>query len=154
MPGADLDFRLAVVDASVVVRWLVPEHGAMEALALLARPIDWIAPRLLLTEVASALRRKVESAEVSKELALQGLDFILGAMGRGALRLHRDEAVIRAALDLAFVHRHKVPDCLYLALAEHAGAAIVTADRRLNDIAQTRKLRALLLPSAEPEVGR
>lgn len=154
MPGADLDFRLAVVDASVVVRWLVPEHGAMEALALLARPIDWIAPRLMLTEVASALRRKVESAEVSKELALQGLDFVFGAMGRGALRLHRDEAVIRAALNLAFAYRHKVADCLYLALAEHAGAAIVTADRRLNDIAQTHNLRALLVPSAEPDAGR
>jgi predicted nucleic acid-binding protein len=150
MPGADIDFRLAVVDASVVVRWLVPEEGAVEAVALLAQPIDWIAPRLLLTEVASALRRKVESKELSKELALQGLDFVFGAMGRGALRLHRDEAVIRAALNMAFAYRHKVADCLYLALADHADAAIVTADRRLNDVAIAHRLRTLLLPSAEP----
>jgi hypothetical protein len=40
MPGADVDFRSAVVDASVVVRWIVPETGASEALELLARSID------------------------------------------------------------------------------------------------------------------
>jgi len=154
MPGADPEVRVAVVDASAVVRWIVPERGAIEALALLARPIDWIAPRLMLTEVAAALRRKVESAELSKELALQGLDFVFGVMGRGALRLHRDETVIRAALNLAFTYRHKVADCLYVALAEHVGAAIVTADRRLSDIAEAHQLRTILLPSAEPGTGR
>jgi predicted nucleic acid-binding protein len=148
MPGADPEFDLAVVDASVVVRWIVPEQGAPEALALLARPIDWIAPRLMLTEVASALRRKVEGGELSNELAAQGLDFIAGAISRGALRLHRDEAVIRSALTLAFAHRHKVADCLYLALAEHTGAATVTADRRLSELARLRRVTTLLLPSA------
>ncbi len=148
MPGAEVTFDLAVVDASVAVRWIVPERGATEALALLARPIDWIAPRLMLSEVASALRRKVEASELSQELATQGLDFILTAMGRGALRLHRDETVIRSALTMAFAHRHKVPDCVYLALAEQAGAAVVTADRRLSGLAELRNLPTLLLPSA------
>jgi predicted nucleic acid-binding protein len=150
MHGAD-DLRLAVVDASVVVRWLVPETGALEALALLARPIDWIAPRLMLTEVASTLRRKVESGELSRELAMQGLDFVLGAMARGALRLHRDETMLRAALNLAFAYRHKLPDCLYLALAEQAGAAIVTADRALERIARRHQVHTVLLPSGQPD---
>ena len=148
MPGAEPAFDLAVVDASVAVRWIVPERGAAEALALLSRPIDWIAPRLMLTEVASTLRRKVEAGELSQELARQGLDFILGAMGRGALRLHLDETVIRPALNIACAHGHKVADCVYLALAEQAGAAIVTADRRLSGLAELRNLQALLLPSA------
>jgi predicted nucleic acid-binding protein len=147
MPGAEPEIDLAVVDASVVVRWIVPEQGAIEALALLARPIDWIAPRFMLTEVASALRRKVEGGELTTELAAQGLDFVFGTISRGALRLHRDEVVIRSALTLAFAHRHKVPDCLYVALAEHTGAATVTADRRLSELARSRSLRTLLLPS-------
>ena len=58
MPGDDVDFRSAVIDASVIVRWIVPEKGAAQALALLARSIDWIAPRLMLSEVAGALRAK------------------------------------------------------------------------------------------------
>jgi predicted nucleic acid-binding protein len=148
MPGAEPGFDIAVVDASVAVRWIVPELGATEALALLSRPIDWIAPRLMLTEIASALRRKVGAGELKEDLATQGLDFILGAMGRGALRLYRDETVIRSALTMALAHRHKVADCVYLALAEQAGAAIVTADRRLRELADSRKLRTVLLPSA------
>jgi predicted nucleic acid-binding protein len=148
MPGADPGFGLAVLDASVAVRWIVPELGATEALALLSQPIDWIAPRLMLTEITSALRRKVGAGELNEELATQGLNFILAATGRGALRLYRDETVIRSALTMALAHRHKVADCVYLALAEQVGAAIVTADRRLSSLAESRKLQTVLLPSA------
>jgi predicted nucleic acid-binding protein len=148
MPGAEVDLRSAVVDASVVVRWIVPEKGAAEALALLARSIDWIAPRLMLSEVAGALRRKVAAGELTEALAAQGLDFVLGIVARGALRLHRDETVIRSALALSIAHQHKVPDCLYLALAEETGAGLATADLRLTEIARTRQVLTLLVPSA------
>jgi predicted nucleic acid-binding protein len=147
MPGAEVDFRSAVVDASVVVRWIVPEQGACEALALLARSIDWMAPRLMLSEVAGALRRKVMAGELTAGLAAQGLDFVLGIVARGALRLHRDETVIRSALALSIAHQHKVPDCLYLALAEDTGAGLATADLRLSEIARTRQVRTVLVPS-------
>ena len=148
MPGADFDVPLAVVDASVVVRWIVPERGASEALILLGRSIDWIAPRLMLSEVASALRRKVLQGEISIEFAEQGMDFVTGIMNRGALRLHRDEAIIRSALTLALAMQHKVPDCLYLALAEHTGAGLATADRRLSELAGSRYIPCALLSSA------
>ena len=148
MPGADVDLRAAVVDASVVVRWIVPEKGADEALALLARSIDWIAPHLMLSEVAGALRRKVTAGELTGALAAEGLDFVLGIVARGALRLHRDETVIRSALALSIAHQHKVPDCLYLALAEDTGAGLATADLRLGEIARTRQVLTLLVPSA------
>lgn len=36
MPGADFNLGLAVADASVVVRWVMPERGAAEALEGLA----------------------------------------------------------------------------------------------------------------------
>ena len=148
MPGAEADLRSAVVDASVVVRWIVPEKGAAEALALLARSIDWIAPRLMLSEVAAALRRKVAAGELTSALAAQGLDFVLGIVARGALRLHRDETVIRSAFALAIAHQHKVPDCLYLALAEETGAGLATADLRLSAIARSRQVLTVLVPSA------
>jgi predicted nucleic acid-binding protein len=148
MPGVEFDVPLAVVDASVVVRWIVPERGAAEALLLLGRSIDWIAPRLMLSEVASALRRKVLEREIGVELAEQGIDFVRGIMNRGALRLHRDEAIIRSALTLALAMQHKVPDCLYLTLAEHTGAGLATADRRLSELAQSRHVPCALLPSA------
>jgi predicted nucleic acid-binding protein len=148
MPGAEIDLQFAVIDASVVVRWVVPERGADEALKLLSQSIDWIAPRLMLSEVAGALRRKVTAGELTAGLAAQGLDFVLGVVARGALRLHRDETVIRSALALSISHQHKVADCLYLALAEDTGAGLATADLRLSALAHTRQVPTVLISSA------
>lgn len=148
MPGAEIDLGVAVVDATVVVRWVVPERGADQALELLSRSIDWIAPRLMLSEVAGALRRKVTAGELTAALAAQGLDFVLDIVARGALRLQRDETVIRSALALSIAHQHKVPDCLYLALAEETGAALVTADLRLRTLARGRQVPTVLISSA------
>jgi predicted nucleic acid-binding protein len=90
----------------------------------------------------------VAAGELTEALAAQGLDFVLGIVARGALRLHRDETVIRSALALSIAHQHKVPDCLYLALAEETGAGLATADLRLTEIARTRQVLTLLVPSA------
>ena len=67
MPGSDGPPRRTVLDASVAVRWIVTEPGTEHATALLRQPIQWLAPRLMLTEVASALRRKVVAGELSTE---------------------------------------------------------------------------------------
>jgi predicted nucleic acid-binding protein len=49
---------------------------------------------------------------------------------------------------LALTLRHKVPDCMYLALAERHGAGLCTADRRLAALAEGRGVATFLLPSA------
>ena len=103
--------------------WYAGSSGAgrREALALLARSIDWLAPRLMLSEVAGALRRKVTAGELTAGLPRKASISSSASSARGALRLHRDETVIRAALALSIAHQHKVPDCLYLAFAEDKG---------------------------------
>jgi predicted nucleic acid-binding protein/plasmid stability protein len=95
-----------------------------------------------------ALRRKVAAGELTGELAVQGPDFVLAIVAREALRLHPDEAVIPPALALSIVHQQTVPDCLYLALAEETGTGLATADLRLGEIARTRQVLTLLVPSA------
>ena len=52
------------------------------------------------------------------------------------------------ALLLALTLGHRVPDCLYLAVAEREGAALVTADRRLDELARRRGVASELVPSA------
>lgn len=139
---------LAVLDASVAVRWVVPEVGSDEAAELLLRPIAWIAPRLMLTEAASALRRKVAAGELTTAISSQALDTLVQAIADGILRLVDDEAFVSSALMLAITHDHRMPDCLYLALAERHGAAIATAERRLAGLARQRGVTALTVPSA------
>lgn len=145
MPPADLPVHV-VLDASVAVRWIVEEVGSAEAAALLEKDIAWIAPRLLLTEVASALRRKVADDALDAAVAAQSLDALLQAVADGIIRLVEDERIVTQALLLALALGHKLPDCVYLALAEREGAAIATADDRLTRLARSRQIEVVTVP--------
>ena len=147
MPPAD-PAQIVVLDASVAVRWVVDEAGSDEAAALLARDLVWIAPRLLLTEAASALRRKVADHALAPAAAAQSLDALLQAVADGVIRLIEDERVIAPALLLALSLQHKVPDCLYLALAEREAAGLATADDRLARLARSRGVEVLQVTHA------
>ncbi|HYT68450.1 MAG TPA: type II toxin-antitoxin system VapC family toxin [Vicinamibacterales bacterium] len=147
MPPAD-PLQMVVLDASVAVRWVVKEEGSDEAAALLERDITWITPRLLLTEAASALRRKVADRALAPAAAGQSLDALLQAVADGVIRLIEDERVIAPALLLALSLQHKVLDCVYLALAEREGAGIATADDRLARLARSRGVNVLQVPHA------
>jgi predicted nucleic acid-binding protein len=147
MPPVD-PVQVVVLDASVAVRWVVDEAGSGEAAALLEQDIAWITPRLLLTEVASALRRKVADQALAPAAAGQSLDALLQAVADGVIRLVDDERVIAPALLLAMSLQHKVPDCVYLALAEREGAGIATADDRLARLARSRGVDVLQVPHA------
>jgi predicted nucleic acid-binding protein len=136
-----------VLDASVAVRWLVPEVGSQEASALLSRPVAWFAPRLLVIEVAATLRRKVTAGVMRAHQAAEALDALLQAVDDGTILLADDERLISGALALALTSGHKVPDCLYVALAEREGVSLATADRQLGRLAQERKVTTVLLPS-------
>jgi predicted nucleic acid-binding protein len=145
MPGAEIIPLATVLDASVAVRWLAMEPGTAAAIGLLKRPTLWIAPRLLLTEVAGALHRKIGERRIRDIAAAEALDVLLSAVDRGEIRLAEDEQFMAAALMLATRMSHKVADCVYVALAEHEGAALATADRRLAFLAERRGVATTLL---------
>lgn len=113
-------------------------------MALLRQSIQWLAPRLMLTELASALRRKVVGGDLSTEVAFDALDAVTGQLGT-TIELVTDEQVMPLALSLSLSLAHKVPDCVYLAVAEREGADLVTADRRLGEVARTRGVLTTLL---------
>ena len=51
-------------------------------------------------------------------------------------------------VNLALTIEHKVPDCLYLALAEREGAFIASADRKLLGAAKKRGIDIVTIPPA------
>jgi predicted nucleic acid-binding protein len=142
MPGVERA-RAAVVDASVAVKWVVDEPGSRAAAALLDAPILWLAPRLLVVEVAAAIRRKVAGGELRTDVGLAAVAAVLDAARDGTVRLVDDEALVASAFLLSLSLRHRVPDCLYLALAEREGCALSTADLRLARLASSRKVPIL-----------
>lgn len=115
-----------VVDASVAVKWLVEEDGSKAADRLVRSDYDLRAPRLMASEVASALSKKARMGELPREK----IGILAAAISAMPVRWGDDEHVCADAVRLALTLRHPVYDCVYLALAHHVGGRMVTADAR------------------------
>jgi predicted nucleic acid-binding protein len=116
-----------VVDASVAVKWVVPELLSDEAAQLLAGDEDLIAPDLLEVEAANALWKKT----MRRELSGREADRALGLLHESGLVLRPTRPLLPRAAAIARRLSHPVYDCVYLALAETERAPLVTADERL-----------------------
>ena len=117
---------MIIVDASVAVKWVLPETDSGPAVAL--RGADsLIAPSLVIAEIGNALWKSVLRGDVDKSDASAALQIAVGHFER---IVSIDQLAARA-LELAVDLRHPIYDCLYLALAERERAPIVSADARL-----------------------
>jgi predicted nucleic acid-binding protein len=109
----------AVVDESVAAReW---------TRAIERRTIRASAPDLIYAEVGHAVLRYVRSGRLEAGDAAE----IVAAVLSLPLRVAPLGALVRATLALAIERELSVYDACYVALAEAAGATLVTADRRL-----------------------
>ena len=133
-----------VIDASVAVKWVVPEVLSDKADALLAGRDDLAAPDLLLVEAANALWHKTVRKEISPPEADQALALLL----ESSIELVATAPLLPRALDLARALTHQVYDCVYLALAERERAGLVTADSRLVTRSARRRLRVRVIDLA------
>ncbi len=131
-----------VVDASVAVKWLVEEEGSESAARLLEGDYDLHAPRLMISEIANALWRKVRLGEIGRGEA----GVLAAAVPEMPLRWSNDEFVCADAVRLAIALDRPVYDCVYLALGHRIGATLVTADTRFaNAVAATEHAGAVAL---------
>ena len=115
------------VDASVVVKWFVPESLSEEARLLLDYPHDFQAPDILLAEFGNTIWKKFRRGEVA--FLQPYMDELLGL--EEVIALHPVGEQVTRAVQIAGELDHPVYDCLYLACAESTGSIVVTADRRL-----------------------
>jgi predicted nucleic acid-binding protein len=120
-----------VLDASVAVKWVLPEADSPKALALLDdfrnKFHELIAPAIFAAEIAHALTRAER-----KNILL---------VGEAAIRLSRILAyppdfepylpLLPRAVELSSQTRIGVYDCLYVALAEQEQCELVTGDQKL-----------------------
>lgn len=123
---------MLILDASVAVKWLVPEERQLEAEEILVSGTPLMAPAAIVAEVATALSKKVRVDGLPTQHARSSL-----RLWQGLLRVERrvsvveDAEVLSEALELSLSLNHQLPDCLYLALAKHAQCPLVTADGQL-----------------------
>jgi predicted nucleic acid-binding protein len=116
-----------VVDASVAVKWVLPEADSDRAVAVRAIDDDLIAPSLACAEIGSAIWRAGLRGDLSAAEAHEYLKVAIAHYQRIVLLEELTDAAIAFALRL----KHPIYDCFYLALAERERCALITADARL-----------------------
>jgi len=116
---------LYVVDASVVVKWFVPEIHSDKARRLLDAPHEYVAPDLLFAETANTIWKKIRRKELTAEEGQR----LVADMGRIAVETCRSLA--EDAHALANATARTVYDCMYVALAVRLKTRSITADETL-----------------------
>ena len=119
-----------VVDASVLVKWLVEEEFSTEAATLLGGGFSLVAPALIFAEATNALwsmRRRGDISATDLADATKLLEDVPVSVPVSMLELAASAA--RLAVDLD----HPAYDCFYLALAIQRQYRVVTADKRFHD---------------------
>jgi predicted nucleic acid-binding protein len=133
-----------VVDASVALKWVIPEVLSDRAETLRGRADRLLAPDLLLPEAANALWKKLIRREITAREAAQALDLLMAS----GLDVRPSGPLLGRALELARRLRHPVYDCVYLALAQGEDATLVTADQRLLTRVARRRARLAVIDLA------
>jgi predicted nucleic acid-binding protein len=116
-----------VIDASVAIKWFVPEVHASAARRLLQDRMTLLAPDLIWAEVGNALWRKWREGELSAE-DVRG---ILNDFRRFPLRIQSNESLYEVAWPAAQSNGRTFSDSLYLGLAMSVDCPLVTADLHL-----------------------
>lgn len=124
---------IAVVDASVGVKWFLPEVLSPEARQWRSGPDELHTLACFFDiEIANVLWKKIWRSEISRADA----DAILSELPLLPLKRHAEAPLLALAFDLANQTERTVYDSLYLALAVQLSGRMVTADQRFYNALQ------------------
>ena len=118
---------LWVVDASVVIKWYVPEEDLAAARALRAPGVRLAAPDLLFVESSNILWKLVRRGEMQSTDASEIIEKIVAA----PFITYTNESLARDAIDLAMATGVSAYDASYVALAARLNVRCITADQKL-----------------------
>ena len=121
-----------VVDASVAVKWYLPEEHGDCAARLCRGGTALEAPDLLHSEIGNALWKRVRRRELTRDQAGE----IIVALGQMPIEMYPSRMLSAAALQIACETNLTVYDSLYIATAMLTGSRLVTADRHVYETAR------------------
>jgi len=133
--------KTIVVDASVAIKWFIPEIYDTDALHLFKKKLRFIAPDLIFAEVTNILWKKNRL----KELSLEAATNILNDFKKMPIDSYESEFLLDTAWQIATAYQCTVYDSLYVALAKTKECIFVTADKTLyNNLHKTTLAHSLL----------
>jgi predicted nucleic acid-binding protein len=130
-----------VVDASVALKWFLPEVYSDEAIRLLRDDYLLFAPDLIWAEFGKVLWKKWRQREIEADVARR----VLEDFRRFPIEVRSSDTLLASAWTIAEEFHRTVYDSLYLALAESQGYRLVTADHRFYSSLKDSRLGPMLL---------
>ena len=130
-----------VVDASVAIKWFIPEIHSEAAIQLLEKNPSLLAPDLIFAEIGNILWKKARSNELSLETA----HTLLNDFKRLPFKITESEFLLDTAWHIASRYQRTFYDSLYLAVAKTENCLFVTADHAFFNALQKTPLNSLLL---------
>jgi predicted nucleic acid-binding protein len=126
--------NVVVVDASVVIKWVINGPDSSTARMLLAdwtkREVVILAPTLLAYEANNTLYKYIRAGQISYEDVERGLEQVIFP----AIDLDFSEEIALTIRALGLARQFELPatyDAQYLALAEHKSCELWTPDTRM-----------------------
>ena len=116
-----------VVDASVAIKWYVPEIHSVDADRLLSGDTELLVPDLLWSEIGNILWKRILRADMTAEKSRT----IIAAITSLPLRVMPAADLMEGALSVAVTTKRSFYDSLYLYLAVSTDCQMVTADLKL-----------------------
>ena len=116
-----------VADASLVVKWFVPEIHSEAARRWLGSSHEYVAPDLLFAEVGNAVWKKVRRDELTADEGRR----LVADLRRVAVDGVAARTLLPDAVTLAINADITVYDAMYLTLAVRLATEVVTGDDRL-----------------------
>ena len=118
---------IIVADASVAIQWfLSDEPFSQQAHDLTNHGIEFIAPDIVVAEVANIAWRSARTGRITQSFATR----ISSEISDMFVRLTSSEELIRSAMKISLQIDHPIYDCLYLALADQNDTKVITHDRK------------------------
>jgi len=135
-----------VLDASVALKWYVPEDDADLADDILRSGEELIAPQIIVAEVANTSWRLARRGQLDPKQHYR----IAASIARPFAMLAPLTALLPRAAAIALELDHPIYDCFYLALSEARTAPLITDDRKLLAKLQATTFRVQALQSWRP----
>ena len=115
-----------VVDASVAIKWVLPEVHSDSALILLEKSPELLVPDLFFCEISNVLWKRSRKGDIDSIFAEKSLQTLQAL----PIEIYATAPLASSALKLALTVGCSVYDALYLVLAVEHGCRLVTADRK------------------------
>jgi predicted nucleic acid-binding protein len=116
-----------VIDASVAIKWFLPERYSINAIRLLDAGHELVAPDLIFPECGNVLWKKWLRQELEPDV----IPILLADYCRMNLRIVPTYSLTDEASRIAVTWRRSFYDSIYLALAVVCNGRMVTADEKL-----------------------